>query len=100
VTTAAAPQSLPACRFVGSLNEMNNADERRLTALRYHLPAPVMFLLAGVAVVAIGFTGYAAGIRLGRSRSTISMIIAAMVSDMINVAMLPFVPWSVGPTSS
>jgi len=60
--TAAAPQSLPVHRFIASLNELNNVHERRLTALRYHLPAAVMFLLAGVAVVAIGFTGFSAGI--------------------------------------
>ena len=54
--TAAAPQSLPAYRFA-SLNEMNNIHERRLTALRYHIPGVVMFLLIAVAMVATGFTG-------------------------------------------
>ena len=36
--TQAAPQSLPAYRFVASLNEMNNIHERRLTVLRNHVP--------------------------------------------------------------
>jgi len=54
--TVAAPQSLPAYRFVVSLNEMNNIHESRLTALRYHIPGEVMFLLNAVAVVATGFT--------------------------------------------
>ncbi len=40
--TAATPQSLPNYRFVASLNEMNNIHERRLTALRYHVPGAVM----------------------------------------------------------
>ena len=56
--TAAAPQSLPSYRFVGSLNEMNNIHERRVTALNQHVPGAVMFLLVGVAMVAMGFTGY------------------------------------------
>jgi len=52
--TAAAPQSLPAYRFVASLNEMNNIHESRLTALRYHIPGEVMFLLIAVAMMATG----------------------------------------------
>ena len=51
--SAAAPQSLPAYRFVASPNEMNNIHERRLTALRYHVPSEVMFMLIGVAMVAV-----------------------------------------------
>ena len=49
--TAVAPQSLPAYRFVASLNEMNNIHERRLTALRYHIPGVVMFLLVVIEMV-------------------------------------------------
>jgi hypothetical protein len=45
VVTAANPQSLAADRFVGSLNEMNNIHERRLTALRNRVPIAVMFML-------------------------------------------------------
>jgi hypothetical protein len=60
--TDAAPQSLPAYRFVASLNEMNNIHERRITALRYHVPAPVVLMLMIVAIVAMGFAGYNAGI--------------------------------------
>jgi hypothetical protein len=61
--TTAAPQSLPAYRFVASLNEMNNIHESRLTALRYHVPGAVTALLIAVAMVATGFTGYHAGDR-------------------------------------
>jgi hypothetical protein len=60
--TATAPQSLPAYRFVASLNEINNIHERRLTALRYHVPAEVTLMLIGVAMVAMGFTGYHSGV--------------------------------------
>ena len=64
--TAASPQSLPAYRFVASLNEMNNIHERRMTALRYHVPAAVALMLLGVAMVAMGFTGYHVGTTRGQ----------------------------------
>jgi len=41
---------------------VNNIHERQLTTLRYQLPAAVMFFLTGLAVAAIGFTGFSAGI--------------------------------------
>jgi hypothetical protein len=59
--TAEAPQSLPTHRFVVSLNEMNNIHERRVTALRYRVPGAVTFTLIGVAMMAMGITGYHAG---------------------------------------
>jgi hypothetical protein len=81
--SAAAPQSLPAYRFVASLNEMNNIHERRLTALRYHVPSEVMFMLIGVAMVAVGFTGYHAGV-IGSSRqSGATLIMSLMVAVVI-----------------
>jgi hypothetical protein len=66
--TAAAPQSLPAYRFAGSLNEINNIHESRLTALRYHVPGAVMFMLVAVAVVAMVFSGYQMGLAVGQGR--------------------------------
>jgi hypothetical protein len=80
--TAAEPQSLPAYRFVASLNEMNNVHERRLTALRYHIPAEVVFTLAGVALVALGFAGYNAGIT-GTRRYFPTVVMAATVGMLI-----------------
>jgi hypothetical protein len=80
--TQAAPQSLPAYRFVASLNEMNNIHERRLTVLRNHVPAEVMLMLIGVSMVAMGFTGYHAGIA-GAQRRVINLIMSAMVAVLI-----------------
>jgi hypothetical protein len=80
--TAAAPQSLPAYRFVASLNEMNNIHERRLTALRYHVPVEVMFVLLGVAMVAMGFTGYHAGVT-GARRRLANLIMSVTVAVLI-----------------
>ena len=84
--TAAAPQSLPSYRFVGSLNEMNNIHERRVTALNQHVPGAVMFLLVGVAMVAMGFTGYHTGaMGLGRRVAALIMSITVAVVIMLIV---------------
>jgi hypothetical protein len=86
--TAATPQSLPAYRFVASLNEMNNIHERRLTALRYHIPGEVMFLLIAVAMMATGFTGYYAGARGSRGRVAtfiMSLTIAVVILVVVDL---------------
>jgi hypothetical protein len=80
--TAAAPQSLPAYRFVASLNELNNIHERRVTALRYHVPVEVMFMLVGVAMVAMGFTGYHAGVT-GARRHPANLVMSITVAVVI-----------------
>jgi hypothetical protein len=80
--TAEAPQSLPVYRFVGSLNEMNNIHERRLTSLRYHVPGAVMVMLIGVSMVAMGFTGYNAGVT-GTRRRIATLIMSLTVAGVI-----------------
>jgi hypothetical protein len=56
------PQSLPANRFINSLDEMTKLQERRLQSLRYHVPNEALLILVAVALVAIWFTGYQAGL--------------------------------------
>ena len=80
--TQEAPQSLPAYRFVASLNEMNNIHERRLTALRNHVPPEVMIILIVVSMVAMGFTGYHAGV-VGAHRRIINLIMSVSVAVLI-----------------
>ena len=80
--TEAAPQSLPVYRFVASLNEMNNIHERRLTALHYHVPGPVMFVLIGLAMVAMGFTGFHAALT-GAGRSIPVLIMSVVIAVVI-----------------
>jgi hypothetical protein len=80
--TVASPQSLPAHRFVASLNEMNNIHERRLVALRSHVPGEVMFMLIGVAVVAMGITGFYGGIAGGWRAAT------GIMSVMLSVVLV------------
>jgi hypothetical protein len=79
---AAQPQSLPAYRFVASLNEMNNIHERRITALRYHIPGAVLGMLIGVAMMAMGFTGYHAGVT-GSRRHVATLIMSCTVAMVI-----------------
>jgi hypothetical protein len=80
--TEATPQSLPAYRFVASLNEMNNIHERRVTALRYHLPVPIVLMLMAVAVVAMVFAGYNAGVA-GARRLLPHLIMSVTVAVLI-----------------
>jgi hypothetical protein len=80
--TSAAPQSLPAYRFVASLNEMNNIHERRITALRYHVPVPVLLMLIAVSIVSMGFAGYNAGVT-GARRLLPHLIMSITVSVLI-----------------
>jgi hypothetical protein len=82
VVTAANPQSLAAYRFVGSLNEMNNIHERRVTALRNRVPIAVMFMLVGMAMVAMAFTGYNEGVSGVRRRLT-NLILSITVTLLI-----------------
>ena len=80
--SAAAPQSLPAYRFIASLNEMNNIAEKRVTALRNHVPVVITFMLAGTAIIAMGFSGYAAGLAGGRRRYA-SLIMTVLIAGLI-----------------
>jgi len=55
------PQSLPAHRFINSLDEMTKIQERRLESAQYYVPNAVLLMLLGVAIIAVGFTGYQSG---------------------------------------
>jgi hypothetical protein len=79
--TEAAPQSLPAYRFVASLNEVTNVHESRLTALRYHVPDVIILMLTSVAMVAMGFTGYQAGVTGSRRR--VATLIMSLTIGMV-----------------
>jgi len=76
------PQSLPLHRFVNSFNEMNNVHERRLTALRYHVPGAVTGVLCGVAMLVIALTGYHVGVSGARRNGSLLMM-ALMVAAVI-----------------
>jgi hypothetical protein len=53
---------VPTGLYVQALNAMIDDQQSRLTALRNRVPETVLFALYGVAIVGIGFAGYAGGI--------------------------------------
>jgi hypothetical protein len=76
------PQSLASYQFVKSLNEMNNIHETRLTHLRNHVPSAVIVMLIGTAMVAMGFTGYNAGV-IGARRHMSAYIMTLTIALLI-----------------
>jgi len=80
--SAMTPQSLPTSQFVASLDEMSKIHEKRLMALRYHVPDAVIVMLFAVAIVAMVFTGYQVGLMETRLRE-VSLIMAATVGIVI-----------------
>jgi hypothetical protein len=84
--TAASPQSLPIYRFVGSLNEVNNIHESRLSAIRFRIPAVVLLLLLGVAMVAMALTGYHSGV-LGAQWPMATILMAVTVAIVMTLVL-------------
>jgi hypothetical protein len=76
------PQSLPADRFINSLDEMTKIQARRLNGYLYHIPNAFVLILLAVAISAIGFTGYHTGVTDTRPRLGM-LIMAVMVAVVI-----------------
>ncbi|HYM17418.1 MAG TPA: hypothetical protein VEU06_02540 [Micropepsaceae bacterium] len=75
----AQPQSLNAHRFINALEDMTKVQERRLAAHRYHVPDAAYLMLVGMAIVALGFTGYQAGLTGTRLRGA-NVLMSVMVA--------------------
>ena len=66
---AADPGMVPTGLYINSLNEMIDDQARRLAYFRARVPDLVLMILYAIAVVAIGFAGYADGLgNKGRQR--------------------------------
>lgn len=76
------PHSIPIGLFVQALNEMIDQHTLRLGAIRNHVPFMVFALLYLIAAVAMGFTGYEAGL-LGRRKLLPPIITTIMVATVI-----------------
>ena len=61
---------------------MNNIAEKQLVALRYHVPAAVMVMLIGVAMVAMGFTGHRTALS-GGGRPVAVLLMSITISVLI-----------------
>ena len=69
ISTAAKNDAMvPTGLYMNSLNEMIDDQERRLTAIRSQVPMIVIYGLYGIAIIAVTFTGYAAGLEKQSSR--------------------------------
>ncbi|MGE5203020.1 MAG: hypothetical protein ACM3O6_13245 [Acidobacteriota bacterium] len=76
------PQSQPAHRFIKSLEELTRIQEGRRITLGYHVPDPALLMMFCVAIVAMGFTGYQAGLTNNPLRAA-NLIMAATVAIVI-----------------
>jgi len=76
------PQSLPANRFINSLDEMTKIQERRLISAGYYVPNAILLMLIGLAIVAIGFTGYQSGLTQSRLHAP-TLIMAVTLAVVI-----------------
>jgi hypothetical protein len=81
---AADPRSVGVGLYVASLNAMINQQETRLTAARNQVPDAVFLLLYAIAMVAMGFTGYGAGLSGPRGRVPIALM-AVLVASVIGL---------------
>jgi hypothetical protein len=73
---------VPTGLYIQALNEMFDDQESRLTAFRNRVPNIVLWALYGIAVVGIGFAGYASGIEKRPWRLsvyTISILAASVI---------------------
>ncbi len=73
---------VPTGLFIQSLNEMIDAQEKRLSAVANRVPNIILMALYGVAVFAGAISGYASGLEVQRARLPIyamAVLVAAMI---------------------
>jgi hypothetical protein len=78
-------QSLPTNRFIISLDEMTKVQQQRIISRQYDVPSAILFMMLGVAFVAMGFTGYQSGLTESRLRAAtlITAITIALVIVLV-----------------
>jgi hypothetical protein len=70
--------------FIESMNEVIDFHEKRLAAMRDHVPETVFLPLYMVAAVGLGFVGYARGFS-GRRHFLVTLILAILISTVITL---------------
>jgi hypothetical protein len=80
--TAVDKSMVPTGLFIQALNEVIDDQEKRLAAVYNRLPIIVLIALYGMAVVAIGFAGYATGLQEAKSRLPV-FITGIAVASMV-----------------
>ena len=83
--TAADSHSITAGLFVQALNDMIDLQEKRVVAAGNHAPAAVFVLLYGIAMAAVGFTGYSGALDDPRRRipSLVAVLLIATVIGLV-----------------
>jgi len=76
------PNVVPTGLFIQALNTMIDVHAKRLMVARDTVPAGVFLMLAGIAVVALGFSGYGAVQAAGQHRIAM-LIVAVMIAGVI-----------------
>lgn len=74
----------PAVPFLQAVNDVVTVNGKRRAALENHVPETVLHLLAGVALLALGFIAYAYGLT-GRSRHSAAVIYALLIAAVLTV---------------
>jgi len=70
--------------FVQSMNDVITVGDKRRAALDNHVPETVLHLLAGVALVTLGFIAYGYGLS-GGPRHAASVIFALLIAAVLTV---------------
>jgi len=73
---------VPTGLYIQALNQVIDSQEKRLTALRNRVPNVALWGLYGIAMVSIGFTGYASGTAARRWRLPVT-IMSVLVASVI-----------------
>ncbi len=84
--SAADARSVPIGLYVQALNDVIDMHEKRITGLRSRVPAIVFAMLHGIAALALGFTGYNAGLGERGHRVAVMLMAAMLASVMMLVA--------------
>jgi len=74
--------STPIGLYIQALNDMIDMHEKRLTALRNHVPETVVLLLYLIALTATGFTGYGAGLAGDGERGS-KLLMALLIATVL-----------------
>ncbi len=83
--SAADSHSIPIGLYIQALNDVIDMHEKRLTALRNHVPETVVLLLYLIAIVSTGFTGYGAGLNGDAERGSKLLMVLLIATVLILV---------------
>jgi hypothetical protein len=68
--------------FIGSLNEMIDLHNSRVTVFRYHIPAPIWYVLYVITILSMVTVGYQAGLA-GKSSLKVGIVLALTFSAVV-----------------